>query len=128
MLKRIITITTLISLCLLITLLNTTTPMANGPFGILAVFAFIYLSLFGLFAFFIFWMGYVLDYLSTVFMTRRPLNRPTFKHSCYYSGIISAAPVMTIGLQSVGAVGVYEVVLLVIFVIIGCLYVSKKVV
>jgi len=127
MLEKIISITTILSLCLLIVLLNVTTPAAAGPFGILVIFVFAYLSSLGVVTYFLYGISRVISYLSTVFITRRPFVALTFKRSYYYSTIIAAAPILLIGLQSVGAVGIYEFFLVLIFIIIGCLYVSKRV-
>jgi hypothetical protein len=58
---------------------------------------------------------------------RRPMKTLSFRRSYYYSTILAAAPVMLIGLQSVGSVGVYEVILILVFVVIGCVYVTKRI-
>ena len=127
MLKMIISTVTVASLCLLAILLNVTTPASAGPFGILIIFVLIYLSSLGLVTYFIYGASYMISHLSTVFITRRPIEALTFKRTYYYSTIVAAVPVLLIGLQSVGAVGAYEFFLVVIFVIVGCLYISKKV-
>jgi hypothetical protein len=126
MLKIIISIVTFVSLCLLLLLLNITTPATAGPFGILVIFILAYMSSFGLMAFFLYFMGRILSHLSRVFMTRKPLNTLTFKHSCLFSSVIAAAPIMLIGLRSVGEMGFYEYLLIFIFTVIGCLYISKR--
>jgi hypothetical protein len=127
MLRIIIPITTVASLCLLTVLLNVTTPATAGPFGILVIFVFAYLSLLGVVTYFLYWISYVIARFSTLFIARRPFEVLTFKRSYYYSTIVTAAPIMLIGLQSVGTVGIYEFLLVSIFVIIGCLYVSKRI-
>jgi hypothetical protein len=126
MLEKIILITTVVNLCLLTVLLNITTPATAGPFGILVIFVFAYLSSLGVVTYLIYGISRIVAYLSTAFMARRPFVVLTFKRSYYYSTVIAAVPVLLIGLQSVGAVGVYEFSLVLIFVIIGCLYVSKR--
>ena len=127
MFKKIILITTILSLCLLIVLLNVTTPVIAGPLGILAIFIFAYLSLLGLVTYFLYWSNRLIRYLSKFLALRKPLNKLVFKRAYYYSTILAAAPIMLIGLQSVGSIGVYEIFLVSIFVIIGCLYVSKRI-
>jgi len=69
----------------------------------------------------------VIAHLSTALIARKPFEVLTLKRSYYFSTIIAAAPIMLIGLQSVGSVNIYEVLLVVIFVFIGCLYISKRV-
>ncbi len=126
MLRIIISITTFVSLCLLLTLLNLTTPATAGPFGILTIFFFAYLSSFGLVTFFLYLMSRVISHLSSVFMTRRPLGSLTLRRSCLFSSIIAAAPIMLIGLRSVGEVSLYDYLLVITFTTIGCLYISKR--
>ena len=127
MLRIIISTTTVASLCLLAVLLNITTPATAGPFGILVIFVFAYLSLLGVVTYFLYGISYVVAHLSTLFVVRRPFEVLTLKRSYYYSTVVAAAPIMLIGLQSVGTVGIYEFLLISIFVIIGCLYVSKRI-
>ena len=127
MLKIIISATTLISMAFLAISLNVTTPATAGPFGILVIFIFAYLSSLGVMTFFLFFINRVIAYVSVMFVARKPYHSLSFKRSYYFSTIIAAAPVMLVGLQSVGATGLYESILVFVFVVIGCLYVSKKV-
>ena len=126
MLQKIITTTTLISLCLLIVLLNVTNPVLAGPFGILSIFVLSYLSSLGVMTYFIYGASLATSRLAAYFMPRRPLQRMSFKRSYYYSTILAAVPIMLVGLQSVGAIGFYELFLVTIFAVIGCLYISKR--
>ena len=127
MLKIIISIITILSFCILVILLNITTPVIAGPFGILAIFIFAYLTLIGATTFFIYGMSRIIAHLSTVFISRKPFEALNFKRAYYYSTIIAAAPIMLIGLQSVGDVGFYEYLLMLIFIVLGCLYISKRI-
>ena len=128
MLKIILPIIAAISLCFLAIFLNITTPVAVGPFGILLVFVFIYLSSFSLVTFFIFGMSRVLSHIFAIVITKKPFLPLNLKKSCLYSSIISTAPVMLVALRSVGVVGLYEYLLVVTFVTIGCVYISKRIV
>jgi hypothetical protein len=127
MLRIAVSVVTVISLCLLLILLNYTAPISNGPFGILAVFACIYVSLFGILSFFIYLLSILCSRLATIFHTRKPFTSLCFIHACFYASIIAGAPILIIGLQSVGSIGFYEFVLILFFVSIGCLYISKKI-
>jgi hypothetical protein len=69
----------------------------------------------------------VISYLSITLIARRPFEALSFKRSYYYSSVLAAAPIMVFGLQSVGRVEVYEYFLVLIFVCIGCLYISKRI-
>lgn len=127
MLKKVVITSAIISLCLLAVLLNVTTPATIGPFGILAVFILGYVSLLGVVAYFFYGFNRLISNLSTAFTVKKPLSPMTFKRAYYYSTVISAIPIMLIGLQSVGSVGVYEVILVIIFGVIGCIYISKRI-
>jgi hypothetical protein len=128
MLKVIIPIITAVSLCLLLILLNITTPATAGPFGILAIFVFVYLLSFGLMTFFLYGMSRIIAHISAAFVVRRPLQGMTLRRSYFFSSVIAAAPVMLIALKSVGVIGIYEYLLVIFFVVIGCLYVSKRII
>ncbi|MEI6851048.1 MAG: hypothetical protein WCK26_03720 [Candidatus Saccharibacteria bacterium] len=127
MLKIIISLVTVVSLGLLVMLLNITTPVTAGPFGILAIFICSYLSLIGIVTFFIYGISKIIAHLSVALVSRKPFEALSFKRSYYFSTVIAAAPIMLIGIQSVGNVGLYEYLLMLVFIIIGCLYVSKKI-
>lgn len=126
MLKKIVVVITIVSLCLLIFLVNTSTPTGIGPFGILAVFMSAYLSLLGVMTFFIFSVSKLTAHLSTAFTVRKPILALSFKKSYYYSTVFAAAPIMLIGLQSVGSISPYELALVALFVVIGCIYITKR--
>ena len=127
MVKKILLLVTAVSLCLLFIILNITTPVSSGPIGVLLVFVFAYVSSVGLMTFLLFTLSKVATYLSVVVVARKPLQRLSFRRSYYYSTIVGSAPVLVVALQSVGANGMYEYLLVLIFVVIGCLYISKRI-
>jgi hypothetical protein len=126
MLKKLITTITIISLCLLIVLLNSTTPSWPGPLGVLAVFICAYLSSLGIVAYLIYWSSRVFSYLSKHLTSRKPLLALDFKRSYYFATVLAVAPVIFIGLQSVGDIGPYEFLLVASFVALGVFYISKR--
>jgi len=127
MLKKVLSISTVLSLCLLFVLLNVTNPSSAGPFGILIVFILAYLSSLGVVTFFVYWIMRTVSYFSKPFMLKKPIERLSLRRSYYFATVIAATPIMVVGLQSVGSIGVYELLLVVVFAIIGCLYVSKRI-
>jgi hypothetical protein len=126
MFKIIVALISSLSLCFLLFFLNVTTPATVGPFGVLLIFVCAYLLSLGLMTYSFYLISYLIAKFSSVVMTRKPITPLTFKMSYYYSTIIAIVPIMLIGLQSVGSVGLYEVLLVTLFVFIGVLYVSKK--
>jgi hypothetical protein len=127
MLEKIVAITTIASLCLLAILLNVTSPTTVGPFGLLIVFILGYMSSLGVVAYFIYIVSRVIAHTSSAFTVKKPVAPMTFRIAYYYSTVIAAAPIMLIGLQSVGAIGFYEVVLVLLFAVIGCVYITKRI-
>lgn len=127
MLQRTIATITLASLCLLSLMLVLTTPASAGPFGLLVIFISAYLTSLGLVSFFLYGLSRVISHVARGFAARKPLQPLSFRRSYYYSTVLGAVPVMLIGLQSVGAVGVYEVILVLLFAVIGCIYITKRI-
>jgi hypothetical protein len=127
MLQRVIALITIASLCLLSLMLVFTTPASAGPFGLLVIFISAYLTSLGLISFFLYGISRVVSYASAGFNLKKPLLPFSFRRAYYYSTVLAAAPVMLIGLQSVGSVGVYELILVILFEVIGCIYVTKRI-
>lgn len=126
MLQKTLIGVTIVSLCLLVLLLSTTTPATAGPIGLLVIFISAYLAAMGLLSFFLYGANRLLSFFFSGFTNSKRRYTLSLKKSYYYGTVLAAAPVMLVGLQSVGSVGVYETVLVLIFVIIGCFYVSKR--
>lgn len=126
MLPRIVAIISLASLCVLFLVLTLTTPATAGPFGLLVLFISAYLSFVGLISFFLFGINRLIVVVSTGMTVRKPLQPMEFRRAYYFSTMLAAAPVMLIGLQSVHSVGPYEILLVTLFEIVACVYISKR--
>lgn len=126
MLPRIIALITVASFCALLLLLMLTSPATAGPFGLLALFIAAYLTFMGLISFFLFVINRLIVQVFAGAAVRRPMQPMSFKRAYYFSTVLAAAPVMLIGLQSVHAVGLYEIILVIIFEVVACTYVSKR--
>lgn len=126
MLPRIIATLSLASLCVLSLMLTFTSPATAGPFGLLMIFITAYLAFVGLISFFLFGMNRLIVMVSSGMTVRKPLRKMEFRRAYYFSTVLAAAPVMLIGLQSVQSIGVYEVILVLIFEVVACLYVSRR--
>lgn len=126
MMVRIIGIAGLGAALFVLLLINGTTPSTVGPLGILAVFLCMYVILVSTLTL-ILWQGsYILQRVAKGLTVRRPLRVLTLRRAYYFSSVIGLAPVILIAMQSVGRVGFYEVGLVSIFVLIGCVYVAKR--
>lgn len=126
MLPRILATISLASLCVLSLMLTFTSPASAGPFGLLVIFVSAYLTFVGVISFFLFGISRLVVMISSSMTLRKPLRIMDFKRAYYYSTVLAAAPVLLIGLQSVRSIGVYEVVLVLLFEVVACLYVSKR--
>ena len=126
MLPRIIATLSLASLCVLSLMLTFTSPATAGPFGLLVIFITAYLTFVGLISFFLFGINRLVIMVSSGMTIQKPLRAMDFKCAYYYSTVLAAAPVMLIGLQSVQSIGIYEIILVLIFEVVACLYVSRR--
>ncbi len=126
MLPRIIATISLASLCVLSLMLTFTSPASAGPFGLLVIFITAYLTFVGMISFFLFGINRLIVMVSVGMTVRKPLRKMEFRRAYYFSTVLAAAPVMLIGLQSVQSIGIYEVLLVVIFEVVACLYVSRR--
>jgi hypothetical protein len=127
MMGKILTIGLIVASLLLVVLLQTTTPATIGPLGVLFVFILMYVSVLCSLTFLLFASSKLIARVSSSITVKRPLQRLSLMRSYYFSSVISLAPVMLIGMQSVGEVTFYEVMLILLFVIISCVYIAKRI-
>lgn len=126
MLPRVIATISLASLIVLSLMLVFTSPADAGPFGLLLIFITAYLAFVGVISFFLFGMNRLLVMVASGMTVRKPLTPLPFKRAYYYSTVLAAAPVILIGFQSVQSIGFYEVALVIVFEVVACLYVSRR--
>lgn len=126
MLTKVVAGITGLSALMLAVLLLTTTPADTGPLGILGFFVFLYLTALGV-------LTFLLQLLRVSLFRFLPnRQRPwkvkdlTFRQSYYYASVIAAIPVMFIAIQTVGEVGVYQILLIFFFAVIAWIYVSNR--
>lgn len=123
---KIIGIVGIVAALLLILLIKITAPSTVGPLGVLAVFLCIYVISVSFLTLAMWQGGHVIKKLSKPFTVRRPFRPLGLRQAYYFSSVIGLAPVMLIGMQSVGKVGIYEFLLVVLFTLTGCMYVAKR--
>lgn len=107
-------------------MLTVTSPATAGPFGLLVLFVTAYLTFVGLISFFLFGINRLIGMVTSSMTLRKPFRPMEFRRAYYFSTVLAAAPVMLVGLQSVRSIGVYEIVLVVLFEVVACVYVSKR--
>ena len=117
MLTKSIAIITLVAFVLLSALLQSTTPSTIHPVGILFVFILFYLLAMGLLTFFMFWLSRLLARLSSKSHT---LQSMSIKQAYYYGSVIALAPVLLVGMRSIGRGDGWDIILVIIFDVISC--------
>jgi len=116
----------LVATGLLLIIVNTTTPSSVGAGGILFIFILGYIALTSLFTCLI-WL--CARFWGRMYSLKKKVQYiPTigFKQAYYYASVVALAPVIFLSLQSVGGVGVYEFILILLLVFLGCIYVNKR--
>jgi hypothetical protein len=126
MLAKLLVITGLVSAGLLLILLTSVAPADAGAFGILAVFLLSYVSLLSLLTFALWITAKLIDRIGRELHVLKKANSITLKKAYYYSTVIALGPIIIISLQSVGSVGIYDLGLVVAFIILGCVYVARR--
>lgn len=126
MLGKIISASTIIATVLLIVIVQTTNPSTAGPLGLLAVFFLLYVLILGVITELL-WVGS--KFIQTIgrrFTTRRPPGRLSLQRAYYFSTVLALGPVMALAMLSIGTFGPYEALLIVAFLAVATLYVSRR--
>lgn len=126
MLAKLLLLFGLVSTGLLLLIMTTYEPSAVGAVGILAVFFLGYVTILCVLALSLWTLVRLVRRLkikSKLFFWVRSL---TLKEVYYYSSVFALAPVVLIGLKSVGNISLYEVVLVLLFEVLACIYVAKQ--
>ena len=114
--NRIVYITSIIGLAVLIMMLIFTSPTDIGPFGVLLFFTTIYVVVFG-----------IVTFLVQAFQ-RIAFKKTTFKNKDYlYSAVLAFGPIMLLMAHSFGAVNLWTVMLICIFLGLAEFLVYKRV-
>jgi len=126
MLSRVVVISVVMAIVALAIILHMTQPSSVGPLGILMVFILMYVSVLGVLTFLLYAISRIISKMSASFTVKKPVRPLSMSRSYYFSSVVALAPVMLIGIQSVGKVEVYDVLLIVLFVVIACVYILKR--
>jgi Na+/proline symporter len=125
MLGKVLALCMLGAFVLLSALLHTTTPSTIHPVGILLAFVLIYVLALGALTFLLFAVWRII--LPTIRRTKTvPSNEVALRRAYLYASVLALAPVMIIAMKSIGQSSTYEVVLVVLFEVVACFYISKQ--
>lgn len=117
---------TVLSIILLAILIGVTNPTTTGPLGILVVFILMYTSVLGALTYLFMLGSRLFVRLAQVIKTRTPPQPVSLLHAYYYASIVALAPVMLVAMLSVNDMGVREILLVVVFEVVACLYIKKR--
>ena len=111
--KHVVPVMSLLAAVILLVMLNFTTPVGDGPFGVLVFFTKFYVLMFGI-------ALAVVRFFAR--LTRSQLGRKEYA----YGAVIAFGPIMLMLAQSMGSMSLLTVGLTVVFVLLGCFLISKK--
>lgn len=113
--NRLILAISIIGLAALFIMLNFTSPTEIGPFGVLLFFTTLYVTLFGIISL-ILWTFY-----------RLAFKKETFRNKDYlYAAVMAFGPIMTLMVRSFGAINLWTVSLILIFLVLAEFLVAKR--
>lgn len=123
MFKKIITVVTLVAFAMSCVLLLRTTPSSIGPLGVLGFFLSLYLTALGVLTFLFYGIGTA---LRRARMRSAGGEKVSFRRMYYYASVTALLPVMLLALQSVSRIEIYHIVLMVLFIVIAWVYISRR--
>lgn len=126
MMSKIIAGVGLLSTAAFLFFINTTSPNEIGPLGILAVFLSFYFMIFAILTFGFRQGSRAIVKVSKIFAPRRPLSSISLQRAAYLASSLGLVPVMLVAMQSIGGVGFYELLLVVLFVLVAVVYILKR--
>lgn len=127
MFKKIFFTAMLMCFLLLCVIFAKTTPQTAGPYLMLLVFFCIYICSVGLFLLVINAIKKIMSFFLRLISKNRPIdNIKDNKKIYYYSSILGFIPVFLLSFKSIGTISIYEIILILIFVILGCTYIAKN--
>ena len=130
--NKLIFVGSLVAGIALFSLLQTTSPTSIGPAGILLIFVLMYVVTLGLLI--IIFTNYTKIKIKIMhWRSNRHQEHSTsyyrlysLERSYYYASVLALAPVMLIGMASINSISIFDIILVIIFVLMGCLYVTRR--
>ncbi|MBQ7202191.1 hypothetical protein IJS18_02280 [Candidatus Saccharibacteria bacterium] len=114
--NRVVMTVSIIGLAALILMLTLTTPTEIGPFGVLLFFTTLYVSVF----------GFTTLIMQTFY--RLAFRRDNFRNKDYlYAAVFSFGPIMLLMARSFGAINIWTVGLIAIFLFLAEFLVAKRI-
>lgn len=126
MFSRLLILIGLVAAGLLLFIITTVAPVEAGAAGILAVFVLSYVVILCGLTFIIWLLILITEKVGKNIRIFRKMTEVSLVKAYYYSSVISLGIIIMISLRSVGTIGIYEYALILLFVLLGCIYVAKR--
>jgi hypothetical protein len=120
MLGKVLALSTLCAFVLLSALFQSTSPSSIHPLGILFVFLLIYVLVLGALTFLLY--GSIL----LVAKIRKKADHLSLRRTYLFASVLALAPIMVVGMSSIGRMGIYEFLLIIAFETVACFYVARQ--
>ena len=118
MLGKVLALSSLISFVLLSALMQVTSPSTVHPVVILFIFVLIYVLALGSLTFLLLAAQHLLR--------RKKTSTFTTTQAYYLASVLALMPVMMLGVQSIGRADIYSSILIILFELVACFYVVKR--
>ena len=115
MFNRLMFLVSLVAIIVILAMINFTTPTSVGPLGVLVFFIMIYIIVFG-----------IVNLLVGLFAKASGKKQGKRKDR-YLAAMISFGPIMLLLVQSFGSLNLVTGVMIVVFVLLGCFVIKKRV-
>lgn len=111
--KHIVPVMSLLAAVILLLMLNFTTPAGVGPLGVLVFFTTFYVLVFGI-------------AVGIVRIFTKLLGKKMGRKEYLYGVVIAFGPIILMLAQSIGSISLLTIALTVLFVLLGCFLVGKR--
>ena len=122
---KILALLTLASTIVLGWILSSANPTTISPAGILIVFLLLYTSVLGVLTYILYLGSFAAARISSMVMGRS-IDTLSLKSSYIFASVLAIAPVILIAMQSVAAMDVSDVALVILFELLACFYVWRR--
>ena len=127
MFGRIITVVTLAASIALLLLFQSTSPSTSGPGGIFAAFFLLFVIFVGIFTWLVKGISVLRAHVIIPLVQRnKVVTEMSMLHAYYYGSLLALGPLMLIGMASVGSIGIYEALLVIVFEVVAPFYTKKR--
>lgn len=124
---KVLFVSSSIAIAVLLLVLQVTNPASIHPIGLLGVFFLIYITWVAIMTTIVYGSARLVQLASQFGRSQMSAGRMiTFNQAYLYGSLLAFAPVILLGIQSVGSLGVLDVILVVVFEAVLCFYVWRR--